>query len=555
LLDRSLLRLRPLCQAVGIQTVKKLKSELIEILLSPAYFSQTLQNLRNQAKAPATLLPHVREDLEAALAPKAEGHLSISALQRVQARGREASAQQNGQQRPAPQPLRAPEEQVGRPREQGGALVELFTLWHPAGSADARGQRRRPLAELKPGATCKGRVVGVSLHDGLRVDIGAEADALVPGDLSPLSPLAKFAGERGPLGLEVVVQLEEVSCDEGAARRFPLVASLVEPQVPESPLPESSGSTHRAVRVAPGSDPGRLHAARGDGSPAPGMAEAAALAEKEAAASAALTAAAPVPADADAAAQLEAASRAPPRPAPEEVLSLDVDGSLRWVPVPQELRAPAEEVPEDAAQAWRDLAGQELALLDLEMRCRERLAVDLAEVEADLAAGRQPSVPVSMLGLTPADDGQHCLLPRPDGDFLRFDRWRYEDVEELRDWEELEEALHDRLWAGKGKALEMERQEAKEQLRRFFTCREACHARAVRAVEAAELERRADTLAAGFTAMLENDPTVHEVDQGVAASPELKNQLQLVELGGWNAPEKDEEDEPLQQVYAEWAEP
>uniref|UniRef100_A0A7S1MHZ0 Uncharacterized protein n=1 Tax=Alexandrium catenella TaxID=2925 RepID=A0A7S1MHZ0_ALECA len=229
----------------------------------------------------------------------------------------------------------------------------------------------------------------------------------------------------------------------------------------------------------------------------------------------------------------EAASAVQPRPAPEEVLSLDGDGSLRLVPVPSELRVAADEVevPEAAAEAWRSLAGEELALLGLELRCRDRLALDLAEVEVDLATGN-PSIPVALLGLTLADDGRRCLLPQPDGDQLRFELREYESTAHLEDWIASEEMLHDKLWAGGGKAKQ--REAVLDQLRRFFTCAEACHARGVRAVEAAELQRRVGTLDFDDAGAVQA-----EVDSGASSSPDLQDQEGLAQQGRWVVPDEE----------------
>ncbi|CAE7240021.1 unnamed protein product, partial [Symbiodinium sp. CCMP2456] len=84
--------------------------------------------------------------------------------------------------------------------------------------------KRRALQSLKVGAERSGTIVEVSLNDGLRVDIGAAVDVLVPLSIQGREDAPGKVAEKYPLKKKLVVTIEEVSTDP--ARRFPVIASV-----------------------------------------------------------------------------------------------------------------------------------------------------------------------------------------------------------------------------------------------------------------------------------------------------------------------------------------
>ncbi|CAE7436538.1 unnamed protein product, partial [Symbiodinium sp. KB8] len=84
--------------------------------------------------------------------------------------------------------------------------------------------KRRALQSLEVGAEESGTIVEVSLNDGLRVDIGAEIDVLVPLSIQGREDAPAKVAKNYPLKKKLVVKIEEVSADP--ARRFPVIASV-----------------------------------------------------------------------------------------------------------------------------------------------------------------------------------------------------------------------------------------------------------------------------------------------------------------------------------------
>eukprot|EP00933_Yihiella_yeosuensis_P058630 TRINITY_DN5925_c0_g1_i5.p1 TRINITY_DN5925_c0_g1~~TRINITY_DN5925_c0_g1_i5.p1 ORF type:complete len:249 (-),score=64.97 TRINITY_DN5925_c0_g1_i5:256-1002(-) len=191
--------------------------------------------------------------------------------------------------------------------------------------------------------------------------------------------------------------------------------------------------------------------------------------------------------------------RLPKRLPPEEVLSIDADGEIQLLEVPEDQRVlPASE---DAAssdssmlQAWERFVASEAERIELEMRCRDRLALDLNIVEADLAADLQPSIPIDLMGMTLLSCGKRCMLPYPEGDCLKFRIW--EGSDDLASWTEEMRQKCKELWSNdeardkaKKLQLEKEKEEVFQRFRELFACSDTCHARGVLAVERAELHR------------------------------------------------------------------
>jgi len=319
---------------------------------------------------------------------------------------------------------------------------------------------RKAVASISVGEKFSGRVVGISLYDGLRVDIGAQIDALVPVDYSRdgVKPSVRLGDT---LKIKIVEVYTGISED---ARRFPLVATTLEKGEAE----DVSSEVGSALRFRPGDDSKSLQVARG----------------KEISAN--VVAAPPCDQDSDDSEQEPALTSMPPRPAPEKVLTLDADGTARWVKVPAEYRQPPREASASTKEAWRRRATEELALVGQEVQCRRQLAMDLDIVEDDLAAGRMPSVPTALIGLTPSADGQGAVLPFTNGDALCFRHLEANVGEEVR----REHELHRSRWA-KG-ALPESRRLDLEALRQLFSCAGVRHARAVYAAEGHGLSKMSD---------------------------------------------------------------
>ncbi|CAE8627427.1 unnamed protein product, partial [Polarella glacialis] len=114
----------------------------------------------------------------------------------------------------------------------------IFDVRQPqAVTAGGKTKARTSLDSLAIGQELSGNVVAVSLQYGIRVDVGAEADALIPVQLRGNEELLRFVSSSCPLGGKVTIRVEELlgSDHQGyEVRRFPIVGILVKPSLPEA---------------------------------------------------------------------------------------------------------------------------------------------------------------------------------------------------------------------------------------------------------------------------------------------------------------------------------
>jgi len=336
---------------------------------------------------------------------------------------------------------------------------------------------RNSLESLQVGDEITGRITGLSLYDGLRVDVGAEFDAWVPASFAEDEQVVKVVAASFPFGTEVSLRLLEVHKGQGtSALRFPLVAELLDSRWP---FKDKEGSSGKPLFVDSDTDLEMLHESRGNETPAPDMGAASSAVGDEAQSPVGFSG---VP--------WEAVRSLPTRTPQEDVLTFGTDDDVQLVEVPQEHRHDIVEPEKAAADAWGQLALDELSLVGHELSCRDRLAADLDTIEMDLAAGRPPSIPTSLLGMAPAGPLRQCL-PLIDEDNLSFHFLEYDSKEQLLQWVEGIEREHDSIWQSwqlgmpDTKAVQQER----EQLQRIFQCAEVCHVRAIYRVGALELKR------------------------------------------------------------------
>lgn len=363
-------------------------------------------------------------------------------------------------------------------------------------------KKRKSLEKLKEGAEYPGKVVGLSLIDGLRVDIGAEADVLIP--LSFRDPQVKRLQEKFALGEEVLVSITSIASeDQREVRRFPLLAELVGMKVP---LQRGT-----SLQFRPNDDPIQLLSSRGESGsgPLPGPPAVDAF-EKGAAEEWRER-------DEDGAWKL--LQSFPSRPPPAEVISLSPDGQLQSIPVPELYRKKPPGVSRKAQEAWKGLASTELRCIREETRCLQKLAEDMATVETDLALQRTPTVPISLIGMTVLSCGQRCLLPRPLGDIIDFYLHESDSPEDFVTWQKREHEAHAASWNSKRFA---ERRKSYQRLKLYFTCKDMRHACATWAVEREELESR-DSIE-GTDLSEELVPLAEELEKIFKADPALNQE-------------------------------
>lgn len=383
--------------------------------------------------------------------------------------------------------------------EKSDEQEEDFPLFFDVHKGDS-GQRT-PLASLEVKQKLPGTVIGTSLHDGLRIDIGAEVDALVPMNIA-------MGGHAVPeLGTQVSVSVEEIHLGskqaEGASRRFPLIVGLVG----ESELHGTSGgssSSRGSLRIQRGVDPQSVHAARGYDTLSPGVRAAWAIQEESDAAQSDDI----ERGDADAHRRFAEASAIPRRPPPEVVLSLNASGDVSEVEVPREARSPVNA--DDATlAAWRAFASEELSMVALEQRCRDQLAKDLNAVEIDLYKGRAPTVPAALLGLITIEDGRRGLLPIPNGDHLQFKIIEPDHPNGVE------------AWVKEQRKAESDKQQETDLYTRMFACADARHARALQATMNEELSHVG---LSSLDEMIDGDlmSLSTELEQVIASSPEIR---------------------------------
>lgn len=381
----------------------------------------------------------------------------------------------------------------------------------------------------------------------MRVDIGAEFEALAPFDFSQSLDVNAAALA---LGAEVGVKVAAIYAQDprdGALvrRRFPILVEIVDPGLRYSAI---AGSSQNAVRIMePGLAPDVVRVARGvcvdnnelnlGGIDDKGMA----LEETEA-----KVEEMPVEVDGDAAAVeevtrrlspeiaklqrlWETASSLPMRLPQKEVLSLDASGAVRPVTVPEAAREPQEPLGSysEAYEAWRQILAHEMDMLALEQRCCDQLASDLSLVERDLAGGRPPCVPVALMGLTRLPGGRSVLLPYADGNVLRFRIFEPSAKEGgVQGWAEEQRRRSLELWKSlRNKddeqmavvAASIEARREVDALAQLFECQGASQARGVR-----DSLQRSLPLGASYDLAQELDSLSAELDAIVEASPELQ---------------------------------
>ncbi|CAE7883764.1 POGLUT2 [Symbiodinium microadriaticum] len=338
--------------------------------------------------------------------------------------------------------------------------------------------KRRALQSLEVGAEESGTIVEVSLNDGLRVDIGAEIDVLVPLSIQGREDAPAKVAKNYPLKKKLVVKIEEVSADP--ARRFPVIAS-----VKKEPL-QSLEQAQTALRP---------HGGASDRSRSEGV-ELSKLDDWQPAGPLEVR---------------EELEELPLRPPPEVVRSLGRNRQLQDVEVPEAMRSPAPDVSDAAREAWTNFAENRAEELRWELRCRERLAADLLVVEADILRGRSPTIPLGLLGLTVMEDGKRYMLPQPDGDSLKFSVQEDEDLQAMV-------ASCRESWAAE--AVEPE---TRQKLALSFACADAWHARMVQAAEAVEIQR----LGWGRETGDDDDSLALAVEEMIAKTPELQDQASM----------------------------
>eukprot|EP00929_Paragymnodinium_shiwhaense_P051447 TRINITY_DN25889_c0_g1_i1.p1 TRINITY_DN25889_c0_g1~~TRINITY_DN25889_c0_g1_i1.p1 ORF type:complete len:606 (-),score=145.56 TRINITY_DN25889_c0_g1_i1:62-1879(-) len=321
---------------------------------------------------------------------------------------------------------------------------------------------RKSFSSVAAGKEVQGRVSGVSRYEGLRIDLGLDVDALVPLNLSLAATGAELTSAL-PLGSEVTIRIQEVTTASDPERptRFPLVASLVKP----------AEAAELAAKIQQQGELLRTHRLSIEDDSANAGSDAAASGSR--------------PEVTVLRSLRQDASQLPPRPAPEVLLSLDASGAVRSVEVPAAVATAEASGSEAAVSAWQQLAQQELDMLALEQRCRDKLVADLEAVEKDLSAACIPSVPATLVGLTPCADanGLRYLQPYADGDCLRF---RLVACQDAISWMHDVHVQFRNCWEidSNDTAVPAELREAREQAATqflsLFRCSDVRHERALR---------------------------------------------------------------------------
>lgn len=359
---------------------------------------------------------------------------------------------------------------------------------------------RQALKDLNVGGKTSGRIVEVSLLDGVRIDIGAEVDALVPvPTMKDNLELAESIHQTYPLGSKVEVQIEDIS--DNAARRFPVICSFTRQKIdlPDwksvqmALRPQESGTQSLHTK-------GNVDLEDSDDWQPEGETQLDALLEE-----------------------------VPQRSPPKEVMSFG-NGKLQAIQVPEQFRAgkEASAASDKVRKAWTSFMEDEVASLRHRLRCQHRLARDLETIEAELQQGNTPTVPVDLLGMTVLPDGRRCLLPAPDGDCLKFQIQEFGTPGELQHWITSCREHHQDQWSLRQSQVTGEGPAAKHQLAKFYACADAWHARAVEAAEREEVRK----LQYHHLTCDESDPqAMQQLDQVIedmiASCPELQEQEEM----------------------------
>lgn len=422
---------------------KQTKKQLILRLLNPQHLETVKKVVVPEERPPETIRPD--------LLRKVQLHAAKAANLRPQGAGRRPLAADEGQQR------------AKQSRTASGMPLKICNVREPLQSSKAK---RRSIEELKAGDQLSGRVVEISLLDGIRVDIGVAADALIPIRMEEDLELLESICEKYPLGSTVQVQIEDVSQD--LDRRFPIICTFQRQEVdlPEWQIAGMALRPHEAgIQSLRGRDDVEL--AQSDDW------------QKEAE---------PLEGNTTKNSALRALKDVPQRQPPEVIMSIG-SGSLETIQVPEQHRAGSQAKSKPAARkAWQAFMNDEVTKLRLQLHCRQRLARELATIEAQLLQGNHPTVPVELLGMTLLPKGLGCLLPVPDGDCLKFQVREFDTAEQMHDWMESCHRHHREQWSLERSQVEGEGPE-KEQLAKFFACADAWHARAVQAAEEEEIRK------------------------------------------------------------------
>jgi len=475
--DQTVKQLKQMCTEIDEPAPPKAKKrQVLHHLCSPPVRAKALAFLKLAEGTKPSLSPNSYKAVLAAMASSNdERYVPLEALREAKNAGEHRQSQ----------PWLVPSE-VGQRSgigaggdgvdyDDGDQFPRLFEPKYHSGLDTV--QPRKTLESMQVGDEITGRIAGLSLYDGMRVDVGAEFDALVPASFAKDEQLTNLVATSFPLGTEVNLRLLEVHKGPGSsALRFPLVAELLDSRWPSN---NNEGINGKSLVVDAGSDLDMLHELRGTGTPSPGMGAAASVVGGDA----------QTPAGSGSL-QWEDVRNLPPRSPREDVLTFGTDNDVQLVDVPQDHKSDTVEAEKAAAAAWGHLALDELGLVGYELRCRDRFAADLDTVEMDLAAGRPPSVPTALLGLTPAGPSRQCL-PFIDKDKLSFRFIVHDRKEQLLHWIEDVEHQHECTWQSWRPGLPDSAavQQETKQLRRIFECVEVCRVRAIYRVGAMELKR------------------------------------------------------------------
>eukprot|EP00913_Durusdinium_trenchii_P035104 g32838.t1 len=213
---------------------------------------------------------------------------------------------------------------------------------------------RQALKDLNVGGKTSGRIVEVSLLDGVRIDIGAEVDALVPvptmkADTGRSAPIVEGAS------LPYLASCHCQDISDNAARRFPVICSFTRQKID---LPDWK-SVQMALRPQE-SGTQSLHT-KGN---------------------------------------VDLEDSDDWQPEGETQLDALLEDSEFAIQVPEQFRAgkEASAASDKVRKAWTSFMEDEVASLRHRLRCQHRLARDLETIEAELQQGNTPTVPVDLLG-------------------------------------------------------------------------------------------------------------------------------------------------------------
>eukprot|EP00435_Cladocopium_sp_Y103_P037077 s3192_g9.t1 len=437
-LDKSELELVAAQASIDLPK-KQTKKQLILRLLNPQHLEAVKKVVVPEERPPEAIRPD--------LLRKVQLHAAKAANLRPKGAGRRPVVADKGQH------------SARQSRIASGMPLEICNVRKPLQSSKAT---RKNIDELKAGDCLSGRVVEISLLDGIRIDIGMAVDGLIPVRMEEDPELLERIVEAYPLGSTVQVQIEDVSQD--LERRFPIICTF-QRQVVDLPDWQIAGMAlrpHEAGIHSRGRD--EVELAQSDDW------------QKEAEALKGNTT------------KNSALKDVPHRQPPEVVISIG-SGSLEAIQVPEQHRAGAPAKSKTAVRkAWQAFMNEEVTKLRLQLHCRQRLARELATIEAQLLQGNHPTVPVELLGMTLLPNSLGCLLPVPDGDCLKFQVRDFDTAEQMQDWIESCHKHHREQWSLERSQVEGEGPE-KEQLAKFFACADAWHARAVQAAEEEEIRK------------------------------------------------------------------